>query len=91
MKLRMTENSKFFGIILSELILEVIMWIKHFLFVFPQVYIKYKDITNRWVVHSTIKPTDNNELFNRNFIINEFKFSLNNYAKTKASVVAEKK
>ena len=44
---------------------------------------------NHCVGHPKMKPIDVDELFYRNFIINELESSLNNDDKAEASVVAE--
>ena len=44
---------------------------------------------NHWVRHSIMKPIDVGELFNKNFIISELKFGLNEDDAIGTSVIVE--
>ena len=88
MNLGTTVHSKSIGIIFSGLFPEVLMWIIIFFISSHKFYIINKYISNHWVGHSKMKPIDVNKSFNRNVIINELEFSLNDDDdKTEASVI----
>ena len=54
-------------------------------------YIKDKAMKSHWVVHSLMKPIDDDKIFNRRVIIRELGSSLNDDDSIDASVIPEVK